>query len=82
MPVELEREIRERLIASLQRYFAEHLEVEIGHLKASLTLDYILREIAPTVYNQAVDHAKTAMQQMVSEIDGTCFEREFGFWKR
>jgi len=34
------------------------------------------------VYNLAVGDAQTAIQQMVSEIDGTCFEREFGFWKR
>jgi uncharacterized protein (DUF2164 family) len=80
--IELDKETRERLIASLQRYFAEHLDLDIGHLKASLLLDFVLKEVAPSVYNQAVEHAKRTMHDMVSEIDGTCFEREFGFWKR
>ncbi len=82
MAIDLNKETRERLIESLQRYFSEHLDLEIGHLKASLVLDFVLREIAPSVYNQAVGHAQAAMQEMLSEIDGTCFEREFGFWKK
>ena len=82
MPIELDKETRERLIGSLRRYFSEHLELKIGHLKASLVLDFVLQEIAPSVYNQAVGHAQAAMQETLSEIDGTCFEREFGFWKR
>lgn len=82
MAIEIDKATRERLIASIQRYFAEHLEQDSGHLKASLLLDFALKEIGPSVYNLAVGDAQTAIQQMVSEIDGTCFEREFGFWKR
>jgi uncharacterized protein (DUF2164 family) len=80
--IDLDKETRERLIGSLRRYFSEHLELEIGQLKASLVLDFVLKEIAPSVYNRAVGHAQSAMQEMLSEIDGTCFEREFGFWKK
>ena len=82
MAIELDKATRERLIASVQRYFVEPLEQDIGHLKASLLLDFALKEIGPSVYNLAVGDAQSAIQQMVSEIDGTCFEREFGFWKR
>ena len=82
MAIEIGKATRERLIASIQRYFAEYLEQDIGHLKASLLIDFALKEIGPSVYNLAVGDAQTAIQQMVSEIDGTCFEREFGFWKR
>jgi uncharacterized protein (DUF2164 family) len=80
--IEIDKATRERLIASVQRYFAEHLEQDIGHLKASLLPDFALKEIGPSVYNLAVGDAQSAIQQMVSEIDGTCFDREFGFWKR
>jgi len=82
MAIELDKPTRDRLIASLRKYFAEHLEFEIGDLKASLVLEFVLKEIAPSVYNLAVEHAKQTMQDMVSEIDGTCFECEFAFWKR
>ena len=82
MTIELEKETRERLAASIKRYFAESLDLEIGDLKASLLLQFILKEIGPSIYNRAVADAQSCMQDMVSEIDGTCYEPEFGYWKR
>jgi uncharacterized protein (DUF2164 family) len=80
--IELSRESRERAITSITEDVEENLGVEIGDLKASLLLQFFLKEIAPWVYNQAVVDAQAWMQPMVSEIDGTCHEPEFGFWKR
>jgi uncharacterized protein (DUF2164 family) len=51
-------EARKRAIASIRRYFAEHLEQEIGELKAALVLDYFLAEHGPTIYNQAIADAR------------------------
>lgn len=82
MAIELSKETRAHLIGSLKRYFAERLDQEIGDLKASLLLQFILKEIGPPIYNQAVADAQSCMQQMVSEIDGTCFEPETSFWTR
>lgn len=58
------------------------LEQGIGDLKASLLLDFVLKEIGPSVYNQAVADAQARMAEMVDEIDGTCYEPEFGYWER
>ena len=81
MAIELEKEVRGRLIASIKRYFEESLEQEIGDLKAALLLDYVLKEIGPSVYNQAAADAQARMAEIVDEIDGTCYEPEFGYWK-
>jgi uncharacterized protein (DUF2164 family) len=81
MSIEVPRETQDRFVQSIRQYFAENLETEIGDLKALLLFKFILKDIAPTVYNQAVADAQARMQEMVSEIDGTCFEPEFGFWK-
>jgi uncharacterized protein (DUF2164 family) len=82
MSIDLSRDDERRLIASIKRYFAESLEQEIGDLKASLLLKYVLKEIAPTIYNRAVGDAQARMQEMVSEVDGTCHEPEFGYWTK
>ncbi len=82
MAIELPKESKERLIASIKRYFEESLEQEIGDLKASLLLDFALKEIGPSVYNQAVADAQARMAEMVNEIDGTCYEPEFGYWEK
>ena len=82
MAIELSKETRDRWIGSLKRYAAEAMDSEIGDLKASLLLQFILKEIGPSIYNQAVADAQARMQEMVSEIDGSCFEPEFGYWVR
>ncbi len=82
MAIELSPETKEQVAASLKRYFAEALDLDIGDLKASLLLQFILKEIGPPIYNRAVADAQSRMQEMVSEIDGTCYEPEFGYWKR
>ena len=80
MAIELPKETKERLIASIKRYFEESLEQEVGDLRASLLLDFILKEAGPSIYNQAIADAQARMGEMVDEIDGTCYEPEFGYW--
>ena len=81
MSITLSSETTKRLRASIQRYFAEELDQEIGDLKADLVLDYCLREIGPCVYNQAIADAQTYFTARVSDLEGACYEREFGYWK-
>jgi len=78
----LPKETRQRLIASIRRYFEENMEDEIGELQASLLLEFCLKEIGPSVYNQAVQDAQAQMQDKVTDLDGTCYEPEFGYWKK
>jgi len=80
MTIKLDKDVEERLIASIKRYFDEHLETQIGDLKATLLLRFVLKELAPCVYNRAVGDVQTHLRDLVEEIDGTCFEREFDFW--
>ena len=76
MAIELEKDVHTRIIGLIKQYFAEELEQDIGDLKATLILSFILREIGPFIYNQAVHDVQTRMQDIVSELDGTCFEPE------
>jgi len=81
MAITLPPEIEKRLHASIKRFFAEKLDDEIGDLKARLVLDYCLREIGPTVYNQAIADAQAWMQVKVADPDGSRFEPESSYWK-
>ena len=82
MTVTLNPDIRKQLIASIRRFFDEHLDQDIGDLKAGLVLDYALREIAPTVYNQAIADAQAYFTQRTADLEGTCCEPEFTYWER
>lgn len=82
MAIELSSETRERLVASIKRYAAENLDEEIGDLKAGLLLDYCLKEIGPAIYNKAIADAQAYFQGRVTDLEGVCYEPEFGFWPR
>lgn len=80
MAIEISKEARAELVASLRRYFEENLDEPIGELKAGLLLNYLLEEVGPVIYNRAIADAQTLMQQRVSEIDSGLYEPEFAFW--
>ena len=82
MAIELSGETKQRMIESIQRYSAEHLDDEFGELKASMLLDFFVRELGPTIYNRAIADARAHMHERVEDLDGACYEPEFGYWKR
>jgi uncharacterized protein (DUF2164 family) len=77
--IEISKQARTDLLASLKRYFDENLE-PIGDLPAGLLLNYILEEIGPIIYNKAINDAQGRMQQRVTELDGELYAPEFEYW--
>jgi uncharacterized protein (DUF2164 family) len=82
MPITLSPETTKRLVASIKRYAAENLDEEIGDLKAALLLDYCVKEIGPSIYNQAIADAQSYFTGRVADLEGVCYEAEFPFWPR
>jgi uncharacterized protein (DUF2164 family) len=82
MTITLNSETQARFIASIKRYFAEALDDDIGDLKASLLLDFVLREMGPSIYNRAVADAQARIQDMVLELDSSCYEADLGYWNK
>jgi len=82
MTIRIDNEAEKRAIASIKRFVSETLEDDIGDLKASLFLEFCLREIGPTIYNRAVADARKFLEERLSDLEGTCFEPEFSYWKK
>jgi uncharacterized protein (DUF2164 family) len=80
MTITLDPDARKQAVASIRRYFAENWEQDVGDLKAGLLLDYFLKEIGPSVYNRAIGDAQVYLRDRVVDLEGVCFETEFGFW--
>ncbi len=82
MTIELLKQKRTDAIASLQRYFEENLPEPLGDLPASLLLNYILEEIGPAIYNQAIHDAQTRLQQRVTDLDSELYADEGQYWAK
>lgn len=81
MAIELKKETKEKLISSIKRYFDEELDEPIGDLKATLFLEFCLKEVGSCVYNQAIKDAQTYFSEKVTSLDETCYEAELSYWK-
>lgn len=82
MSIELSKEQRQEAIASIERYFLEHLDEKIGNIAAGGLLGFFLEEIAPLVYNQAVAEVQERIALKVSEIDIEVHEEAFQYWRK
>jgi uncharacterized protein (DUF2164 family) len=82
MSIELNKDARTQAIASIERYFKEHMDEPIGNIQAMGLLNFLLEEIAPCIYNQAVTDVQERMLMRVQELDIECHEDEFGYWKK
>jgi uncharacterized protein (DUF2164 family) len=80
MTIEISKEATAAAITSIQRYFNENMDEEIGNLGAGALLGFFLKEIAPVVYNQAVADVQTRLQARVMELDIEVHEAEFQYW--
>jgi len=82
MEVTLSDVATKQAVASIKRYLAEELDLDVGELKAGLMLQFILKEIAPTVYNGAIADAQTFMRDRVADLESVCAVPEFAYWER
>jgi uncharacterized protein (DUF2164 family) len=80
MTIVLSDAARKQSIASIRRYFGEELEQEIGDLKAGLLLEFIVKEIGPSIYNSAIGDAQTYLRDRVADLEAACSAPEFAYW--
>jgi uncharacterized protein (DUF2164 family) len=82
MTIEIPKEARAEAIASIERYFREHMEEPIGNIAAGGLLSFFLEEIGPLVYNKAVADVQDRLQQRIMELDIEVHEDEFQYWRK
>jgi len=65
MAITLKPETAQAMRESIKRYVAEHLDQDIG----------------PTIYNKAIFDAQKYFETRVVDLEGSCHEPEFQYWR-
>lgn len=68
MSIELGKPVRQQAVASIERYFLEHMDERTGNVAAEGLLNFFLKEVGPSIYNQAVADAQSRLQARVMEL--------------
>lgn len=82
MSITVPKDKESRIIESIKQYVKENMDDEIGDLKAVLFLDYVLTEIGPVIYNQAIHDAQKVLMEKVTDLDSSCYQPEFMYWQK
>ena len=74
--IELTPERRARLVRLLQDYFAENFDDDLSEFRASGLLDFVLQEVGPSVYNQAVRDTYAYVQERLADLEADVYATE------
>ena len=82
MPVTLPAEARTQALASLRRFCADELETDLSDIQLRALLEFVLKEIGPSVYNGAIADAQAFLRDRLGDLEATCYEPEFTYWPK
>ena len=80
MAINLLPDTTRQLHASIKKFLSEQFDEDAGDLKATLFLDFCLKEIGPSVYNAAIADAQAYFTGRAQDLEGVCYEPEFTYW--
>lgn len=81
MDIRLGKDVEQRLTESIGRYLDEQYG-DSGTLRASLMLKFIVEEVGPAIYAQAISDAQAYLQDRVADLENVCFVPEGRHWKK
>lgn len=74
--IKLPREEKDELIRGVQAYFEEERSETIGTLAAEQFVDFMLKEMAPYIYNKAIADARTLIGEKWSQTEDELYALE------
>jgi len=66
--IKLTQPIKEKIIYELQSFFENEREEDLGNIGAELLVDFILKEVGPMIYNQALIDVHELMEEKLDDI--------------
>ncbi|MFC0214523.1 DUF2164 domain-containing protein [Paenibacillus chartarius] len=74
--IKLPREHKLLLLDRIRTIIEDHTDAKLGELGAETLLDALLRELGPHVYNQALQDARTTLQQRWTTLEDDLYALE------
>ena len=76
MSIKLPKEQKTELAQSVQAYFEEERSESIGQLVAEQLIDFMISELGPYIYNQAIEDTRALITEKMAQIDDELYTLE------
>ena len=67
--LKIPREHKSLLVNKIQSYFETERSEQIGELAAGNLLDFMIKQLGPIIYNQAISDAQIVVTQQMDRIE-------------
>lgn len=74
--MKLPKEEKEQIIESVQRYAEEEWKQTIGRLGAEQWVDFMLQELGPHLYNEALKDARAVLLERMQSLEDELYALE------
>ncbi|MFS0562379.1 DUF2164 family protein [Terribacillus sp. 179-K 1B1 HS] len=68
--IKLSESQRTEMVRSLQNYFEQEKDEQLGDLAAGLLLDFIVEELGPIFYNAGIEASYQFMNEKIEDLFG------------
>jgi len=68
--IKLEKELKDQTVLQIKKYFLEERDEEIGDLSAALLMDFMIGQVGPAIYNQAIKDAHALVSKKIEDLYG------------
>ncbi len=76
LSIKLPKEQKEEIVQSVQAYFEEERSESIGQLAAEQLIDFMIGELGPYIYNNAIEDARMMITGKMAQIDDELYALE------
>ncbi|MWV43317.1 DUF2164 family protein [Paenibacillus sp. HJL G12] len=76
MSIKLPKEQKAEIAQSVQAYFEEERSESIGQLGAEQLIDFMITELGPYIYNQAIEDSRALINEKMAQIDDEFYTLE------
>jgi uncharacterized protein (DUF2164 family) len=76
MSIKIPKEQKVEIAQRVQTYFEEERSESIGQLGAEQLIDFMITELGPHIYNQAVADARALITEKMAQIDDELYTLE------
>ncbi len=76
MRIKLDDQRKKAIAVNLIDFYSSNFDDEMSEFKASEIVDFMLRQIGPSQYNQAITDARKYMAEKIQDLDTEFYEPE------
>ena len=69
MNLKIPKEQKTQIVAMVQQYFRDERSEEIGDLAAEFLIDFMIKQMGPFIYNQAVEDVQAVLNQKMAVLE-------------